>query len=78
MADIKHTFKDYKQTKFDVIPVDAENLRLLMQNVTKTLPQDTAKALDTPITLDELRCAVQKGKSNQAPGEDGISQDFYK
>jgi len=49
-----------------------------MQNVIKTLPQDVAKALDTPITLDELRCAVQKGKSNKAPGEDGISQDFFK
>jgi len=78
MPDIKHTFKDYMQTKFDIISVDGESLRRLMQNVTKTLPQDAAKILDTPITLDELRCAVQKGKSNKAPGENGISQDFFK
>jgi len=49
-----------------------------MQSVTKKLPQDEANTLDTPITLDELRCAVQKGKSNKAPGTDGISQDFFK
>jgi hypothetical protein len=44
-----------------------------MQSVTKKLPQDAANALDTPITLDELRCAVQKGKCNEALGADGIS-----
>jgi len=77
MADIKHTFKDYMQTKFDIIPVDGENFRRLMQNVTRTLPQDAAKTLDTPITPDELRGAVQKGKSNKARGEYGIIQDFF-
>jgi len=77
MADIKHTFKDYMQTKLDIIPADGESLRRLMQNVTRTLPQDAAKALDTPITPDELRCAVQKGKSNKTRGEYGIVQEFF-
>ena len=77
MADIKHTFKEYMQTKFDINPVDGESLRRLMQNVTRTLPRDAAKALGTPITPDELRCAVQKGKSNKARGEYGIIQDFF-
>jgi len=78
MADIMHTFKDYMQTKFDTIPVDGESLRRLMESVTKKIPQDSANALDTPITLDELRCAVRKRKSNKAPGADGTSQDFFK
>ena len=77
MADTKHNFKDYMQTKFDIIPVDGESLRRLMQNVTRTLPQDAAKVLDTPITTDELRCAVQKGKSNKARAEYGIIQHFF-
>ena len=77
MADTKHTFKDYMHTKFDIIPADGESLRRLMQNVTRALPQDAAKALDTPITKDELRCAVQKGKSNKTRGEYGIVQEFF-
>jgi arginine deiminase len=36
MPDIKHTFKDYMQTKFDIISVDGESLRRLMEIVTKS------------------------------------------
>jgi hypothetical protein len=49
-----------------------------MGSVIKKIPQNAANALDTRITMDELRCAVRKGKSNRAPGADGISQDFFK
>jgi hypothetical protein len=66
MEDIMHTFKEYMQTKFDTIPVDDDSLRGLMGSVIKKLPQDAANTLDTPITLDELRCAVRKGKSKQS------------
>jgi len=78
MEDIMHTFKEYMQMKFDTIPVDGDSLRGLMGSVTKKLPQDAANALDTPIILDELRCAVRKGKSNKAPGANGISHDLFK
>ena len=73
-----HTLKEYMQTKFDTIPVDGDSLRRLMQSVIKKDPQDPANALDTSITLDELRCAIRKGKSNKAPGANGISQYFFK
>ena len=49
-----------------------------MGSVIKKLPQDVANALDTPITLDELRCAVRKGKFNKVPRADGISHDLFK
>jgi hypothetical protein len=49
-----------------------------MGSVIKKIPQDAANAMDIPITMDELWCAVRKGKSNKAPGADGISQDFFK
>jgi len=73
-----HTFKEYMQTKFDTIPVDDDSLRGLMGSVIKKLPQDAANTLDTPITLDELRCAVRKGKSNKVPSADGIGDDLFK
>jgi hypothetical protein len=33
-------------------------------------------ALDTPIAMDELRDTVKRGKTNKAPGNYGINQDF--
>jgi hypothetical protein len=33
--------------------------------------------MDAPITMNELRSAVTKGKPNKAPGVDEISEDFY-
>jgi len=78
VADIMNIFKNYLQTKFDTIPVGGESVRGMMQSVTKKLPQDATRALDTPITLDELRCAVLKGKSNKVPGANDISQKFFK
>jgi len=73
-----HTFKEYMQTKFVTIPMDGDSLRGLMGSVIKKLPQDAANALDTPITLDELRCAVRKGKFNKVPSADGIIHDLFK
>ena len=34
--------------------------------------------LDHPITIDELRNAVDKGKRHKSPGPDGICHEFYK
>jgi len=78
VAEIMHILKDYMQTKFYTIPVDGESLRRLMQSATKKLPQEAPNALNAPITLDELQCAVQKGKYNQAPGADGTVKTSLK
>jgi hypothetical protein len=34
--------------------------------------------LEAPITTDELRQEIKKGKRRKAPGMDGISQDFFR
>ena len=44
----------------------------LLGNGLNTLPRDMAEAIDTSITLEELKRAVRKGKPNKAPGGDGI------
>jgi len=71
-------FKNYMNEKFGSIPMDNDSLRWLLDNERNTNPQDEAKATDVPITVDELKRAVQKGKPNKAPGGDGVSQDFFK
>ena len=45
------------------------------------LPQiqrHTNKELDHPITLEELRIAVDKGKHHKSPGPEGIIHEFHK
>jgi len=34
--------------------------------------------LEDPITIDELRNSISKGKSQKTPGHDGIGLGFYK
>jgi len=34
--------------------------------------------LEDPITIDELRNSISKGKLQKAPGHDGIGLGFYK
>jgi hypothetical protein len=64
--------------KFDVIPANEDNLRQLMRAIRKTLPTEAEVDLDTPITMDELRDSVKRCKTNKAPGDDGINQEFFK
>jgi hypothetical protein len=65
------------QTKYDSIPIDVESINRLIGNTHHLLPLE-ANTIEAPITMDELRHAVMKGKPNKAPGGDGISHNFYK
>jgi hypothetical protein len=64
--------------KFGNINTDYDSLRRLRVDRQNSLPKNTAGAFDFPITMDELKRAVQKGKPNKAPDWDGISHDFFK
>jgi hypothetical protein len=77
-VNILKTFKAYTLEKFSGIYTDSDSLRRLLVNGHNTLPPEAAEAIDKPISLEELKRAVQKGKPNKAPGGDGISHDFYK
>jgi hypothetical protein len=65
MTGILHTIQDYMKTKFASILTDEGDRQRLQQNVRKKLPPEAAIAVDTPITLAQLRDDVQKGKSNK-------------
>ena len=42
------------------------------------IPGDANNELDHPITMEELREAVNKGKRHKSPGPDGICHEFFK
>jgi hypothetical protein len=69
MAGILHTI----QEKITCILSDYGSRQRLLQNVRKKLSPEGEIAIDTPLTLTELRDAVLKGKSNKAPS----GHDFF-
>jgi hypothetical protein len=77
MTNILRTFTASLRKKYDNMPVDEKNTRILMTNITRTLPCDANLALDAPVTKEELLHAVKRGKPNKAPGSDGVCQDFF-
>jgi hypothetical protein len=72
------TLTEYIRGKYDCINVDDNSFRQSVGHVNSVLSQEANRALEAPVTMEELLHAVKKGKSHKAPGKDGISQDFFK
>jgi hypothetical protein len=70
--------KSHIREKFDIIPSNEESIRLLTSRITKRLSTEAVQDIDEVITVDELRAAVNRGNPNKAPGEEGITHDFFK
>jgi exonuclease III len=75
---IMQTFNEHLRSSFAPIAVHAGSMEEVASYVTKTLTPDANDTLEAPITIEELRKAVLKGKRRKAPGMDGISQDFFR
>ena len=64
--------------KFIPIHKNGESASLLLNCELRKVTQEMDAALDDPITIDELRNSISKGKSHKAPGHDGIGLGLYK
>jgi hypothetical protein len=51
---------------------------MMGHSIPTQLPQEANTALEELISMDELKEAIRSGKTRKAPGNDGISQEFYK
>jgi len=58
--------------------MDGESANLLMNYELRKVTQDMNSVLEVPITIDQLWNSISKGKSQKAPGHDGIGLGFYK
>jgi len=76
-ADILRSFAAYMRQKYDHIPIDDESIRRMVDCGTKKILTAAHVALEEPITKDELLHAIRKGKTNKAPGRDGICLAFF-
>jgi hypothetical protein len=61
-----------------VIEADTTNVKELMGNIRTKIHREAKEAMEAPIMMGELEAAVRMGKSNKAPGCDGITTEFFK
>jgi len=69
-------FKMFFNEKFKPIQIDVIKAKQLLDCDLRPLQIEKNAVLEAPITLNEIRNAIAKGKSNKAPGNEGIGLEF--
>jgi hypothetical protein len=66
------------KTKYGNTHANSGAIKRMSTCIPLKLTTEATKALDEPITMEELRSAVRAGKNGKAPERDGIGYDFNK
>ena len=69
-------FTNFLETKCSLLQTDMRSFRNTVSCGKPKIPEKANTVLDQPITMEELREAVKKGKSRKSPGPDGICHEF--
>ena len=70
-------FTKFLETKYSHLQIDMRSFQKMVSCGIPKIPGDANTELDHPITMEELREAVKKGKRHKSPGPDGICHDFF-
>ena len=74
--DVMRLFTNFLETKYSLLQIDMRSFQKMVSCGMPKIPKEANTALDHPITVEELREAVKKGKSHKSPGPDGICHEF--
>jgi hypothetical protein len=77
-AEILRIFTDHLVQHYGVRTVNVECMHHLLHGGLSVVPFAVNLALDAPIEMEEVWVAIRKGKDNKSPGNDGISNEFFK
>jgi hypothetical protein len=75
---ILRVFTDYYTRKYSKIRIQEQAVADLLRCDVPKIPDEAQTTLDDPITIEELRNAIQAGKPHKAPGPDGLAHELYK
>jgi hypothetical protein len=76
--DIAKIFEKHLKRKYEPIKTDDQHTEQMASIIKSRNTSNYAEHLEKPITLEELRMAINKGAPNKAPGADGLGIEFYK
>jgi hypothetical protein len=75
--DILYTLVEFLQRKYVPIQMDDAFVSRMEKAGHRILPLGWRDFLDTPITEEELKAAVNNGACNKTPGRDGICVECF-
>jgi hypothetical protein len=78
MSGIKEIFRRELQQKFDILPTEEEYADMLYDTIQNTIDGEMSRTLDAPTNNMELKEAIKNCAARKAPGEDGLTAEFYK
>ena len=70
-------FTEHFQNIYSIEPVD-KDIQLTFLDHCREISQSDQEFLETPFTIDELKCALDSTQNNKSPGPDGLTFEFYK
>jgi hypothetical protein len=70
-------FTDHFHRKYYAIPVANTSIQEMIKAIPTTIPPEAHPTMDAPISIDEIKHAIRRGKPHKAAGSDGIGHDFY-
>jgi hypothetical protein len=74
---ILRTFATFMKAKYAIKITEDNAIQDILQTRKTRIPPEAHQDLEQPITMDELRTAVQQGKQKNAAGIDGICHDLF-
>lgn len=77
-ADIEHAFRGFYETLFSVHPSDVNKFKEEFLNAMPRLGDDIRANLEAPITINEVKKAIDDLSPGKTPGPDGLGAAFYK
>lgn len=76
--DIHQFFFEYYQQLFAYRPCNLETFRREYLSCMPILEDETKDSLEQPISVEEVKAAIDNLNSGKSPGPDGLSAAFYK
>jgi exonuclease III len=74
---IMKQFVDFLTKKYSPLPSDTNSFQKMTSCGMEKIPDTENTILENPITMEELKETVKKGKRKKSPGPDGINHEFF-
>jgi hypothetical protein len=74
---IMQQFENFLTKKYSLLSSDTNSYQKVISGEMPKIRDEENTILENPITIEEVREAVKKGKRNKSPGPDGINHEFF-
>ena len=77
ISEICQSWTDYYSSLFSAESVNLQIQETLFENLTARLPADAVSSCEGPLSVQEVRSALEGMARGKSPGSDGLPMEFY-